>query len=64
MKKKAVLWIVPFLLYVALLGVMPQMEPDEVRYSLIASAMNETGSYVTPKSKIPSTWKNRRWFPG
>ncbi|HPC86463.1 MAG TPA: glycosyltransferase family 39 protein [Smithellaceae bacterium] len=51
MKKKAVLWIVPFLLYVALLGVMPQMEPDEVRYSLIASAMNETGSYVTPKIK-------------
>ena len=28
MKKKADLWIVPFLLYVALLGVMPQMEPE------------------------------------
>jgi len=50
-KKKYILFIIPFLLYVALLGVLPQMEPDEVRYSLIAAAMNETGNYVTPQIK-------------
>jgi 4-amino-4-deoxy-L-arabinose transferase-like glycosyltransferase len=43
--------IVPLILYVALLGVLPQMEPDEARYSLIASAMNETGNFVTPHIK-------------
>ncbi len=32
----------PFILYITCC-VMPQMEPDEARYSLIASAMNETG---------------------
>jgi len=51
MKKRYILFLVPFLLYVALLGVMPQMEPDEARYSLISSAMNETGNYVTPHIK-------------
>ncbi len=30
---------------------MPQMEPDEARYSLIAGAMNESGNYVTPHIK-------------
>ena len=41
----------PLILYIALLGVMPQMEPDEARYSLIPSAMNESGNYVTPHIK-------------
>ena len=30
---------------------MPQMEPDEARYSLIPSAMNQSGNYVTPHIK-------------
>lgn len=51
MKKRYVLFLIPFILYIAMLGVMPQMEPDEARYSLIASAMNETGNYVTPHIK-------------
>jgi 4-amino-4-deoxy-L-arabinose transferase-like glycosyltransferase len=51
MKKAVVLYVIPFILYIALLGVMPQMEPDETRYSLIPSAMNETGNYVTPHIK-------------
>jgi len=51
MKKRYVLVLIPFILYVGLLGVMPQMEPDEARYSLIAGAMNETGNYVTPHIK-------------
>ncbi|PKN88025.1 MAG: hypothetical protein CVU51_04780 [Deltaproteobacteria bacterium HGW-Deltaproteobacteria-1] len=51
MKKRYILFLIPFILYIALLGVMPQMEPDEARYSLIASAMNETGNYVTPHIK-------------
>jgi hypothetical protein len=51
MNKKTVLFLIPFILYVAMLGVMPQMEPDEARYSLISSAMNETGNYVTPHIK-------------
>jgi 4-amino-4-deoxy-L-arabinose transferase-like glycosyltransferase len=51
MKKAVVLYIIPFILYIALLGVMPQMEPDETRYSLIPSAMNQTGNYVTPHIK-------------
>lgn len=51
MKKIYILLLVPFILYIALLGVMPQMEPDETRYSLIPSAMNETGNYVTPHLK-------------
>lgn len=51
MRKRYVLFLVPLILYVALLGALPQMEPDEARYSLIASAMNETGNYVTPRIK-------------
>jgi 4-amino-4-deoxy-L-arabinose transferase-like glycosyltransferase len=51
MKKIYILLLIPFLLYIALLGVMPQMEPDETRYSLIPSAMNATGNYVTPYIK-------------
>lgn len=51
MKKRYILFMVPLILYVALLGVLPQMEPDEARYSLISSAMNETGNYVTPHIK-------------
>jgi 4-amino-4-deoxy-L-arabinose transferase-like glycosyltransferase len=51
MKKIYILFLIPLILYVALLGVMPQMEPDEARYSLIPSAMNETGNYVTPHIK-------------
>lgn len=51
MKKAVVLYVIPFILYIVLLGVMPQMEPDETRYSLIPSAMNETGNYVTPHIK-------------
>lgn len=51
MKKRYILFLIPMILYVALLGFMPQMEPDEGRYSLIPSAMNETGNYVTPHIK-------------
>ncbi|MEE9911113.1 MAG: glycosyltransferase family 39 protein [Deltaproteobacteria bacterium] len=51
MEKKYILFLIPVILYVALLGVMPQMEPDEARYSLIPSAMNATGNYVTPHIK-------------
>jgi len=40
--------IIPVFLYVFLLPVMPLMEPDEARYSDIASLMNRTGDYVTP----------------
>ena len=42
------LFIIPLFLYIALLPVMPLMEPDEARYSDIASLMNRTGDYVTP----------------
>ncbi len=51
MQKKYILFLIPLILYVGLLGSMPQMEPDEARYSLIASAMNESGNYVTPHIK-------------
>lgn len=51
MQKRIILFLVPAVLYIALLGVMPQMEPDEARYSLIASTMNQTGNYVTPHIK-------------
>lgn len=48
-QKTLILFIVPALLYVALLPVMPLMEPDEGRYSDIPSLMNRTGDYVTPR---------------
>ncbi len=51
MQKKYVLFLIPLFLYIGLLSVLPQMEPDEARYSLIASAMNESGNYVTPHIK-------------
>jgi 4-amino-4-deoxy-L-arabinose transferase-like glycosyltransferase len=51
MQKRYVLLLVPFILYIGLLGVMPQMEPDEARYSLIPSAMNQSGNYITPHIK-------------
>jgi 4-amino-4-deoxy-L-arabinose transferase-like glycosyltransferase len=43
------LLVTPLLLYVMLLPVMPLMEPDEARYSDIASSMNRSGDYVTPR---------------
>jgi len=51
MQKKYILFLIPFILYIGLLSVMPQMEPDETRYSLIARAMNESGNYITPHIK-------------
>ena len=42
------LFIIPLFLYISLLPVMPLMEPDEARYSDIASLMNRTGDYITP----------------
>lgn len=51
MQKKYILFLMPFILYIGLLSVMPQMEPDEARYSLIPSAMNQSGNYVTPQIK-------------
>jgi 4-amino-4-deoxy-L-arabinose transferase-like glycosyltransferase len=51
MQKRYILFLIPLILYIALLSTMPQMEPDEARYSLIASAMNESGNYVTPHIK-------------
>jgi 4-amino-4-deoxy-L-arabinose transferase-like glycosyltransferase len=42
------LFIIPIFLYIFLLPVMPLMEPDEARYSDIASLMNRTGDYITP----------------
>jgi 4-amino-4-deoxy-L-arabinose transferase-like glycosyltransferase len=51
MQKKYILFLIPLILYIGLLATMPQMEPDEARYSLIASAMNESGNYVTPHIK-------------
>ncbi len=51
MQKKYILFLIPLILYIGLLSVMPQMEPDEARYSLIASAMNESGNYITPHIK-------------
>ncbi len=51
MQKKYILLLIPFILYIGLLSVMPQMEPDEARYSLIPSAMNQSGNYITPHIK-------------
>lgn len=51
MQKKIILFLMPLILYVGLLSILPQMEPDEARYSLIADAMNESGNYVTPHIK-------------
>jgi len=51
MQKIYILFLIPFILYIGLISVMPQMEPDEARYSLISSAMNQSGNYVTPHIK-------------
>jgi len=51
MQKKYILFLIPLILYIGLLAVLPQMEPDEPRYSLIAQSMNESGNYVTPHIK-------------
>jgi hypothetical protein len=49
--KWLILFIVPLLIYVAVLPALPLIEPDEGRYSLIPQEMNQTGDYVTPKLK-------------
>ncbi|MDQ5987954.1 MAG: Undecaprenyl phosphate-alpha-4-amino-4-deoxy-L-arabinose arabinosyl transferase [Syntrophus sp. SKADARSKE-3] len=49
--KAFILFIMPLILYAALLPVMPLMEPDEGRYALIPHAMNATADYVTPHLK-------------
>ncbi len=49
--KVLVLFIIPLILYVGLLPVMPLMEPDESRYSLIPRSMNKSGDYITPRLK-------------
>lgn len=46
-----VLFLLPLMLYMAPLFFIPLLEPDETRYSLIPSAMNATGDYVTPRLK-------------
>jgi len=51
MQKRYILFLIPLILYIGFLPVMPQMEPDEARYSLIAAAMNASGNYVTPHIK-------------
>lgn len=51
LRKLYILFLIPLILYFGLLPVLPQMEPDETRYSLIAAAMNESGNYVTPRLK-------------
>jgi 4-amino-4-deoxy-L-arabinose transferase-like glycosyltransferase len=50
-KKEKILFllIIPLFLYIFVLPVMPLMEPDEARYSDIASLMNRTGDYITPR---------------
>ena len=49
--KKTIFFILPFIIYLALLAVVPLMEPDEGRYSAIPSEMNHSGDYVTPHLK-------------
>ncbi len=49
--KKIIFLFLPFVVYMALLSVMPLMEPDEGRYSAIPDEMNRTGDYVTPHLK-------------
>ncbi|MDP1993383.1 MAG: glycosyltransferase family 39 protein [Syntrophales bacterium] len=49
--KTLILFLIPLLLYVVSLPFVPLMEPDEGRYSVISSAMNATGDYVTPRLK-------------
>jgi 4-amino-4-deoxy-L-arabinose transferase-like glycosyltransferase len=51
MRKRYILFLIPLILYIGLLSILPQMEPDEARYSLIASSMNSSGNYITPHIK-------------
>jgi len=46
--KILILFIAPFLLYIALLPFLPLLEPDEARYSNVSRLMNISGDYVTP----------------
>ncbi|HOL60012.1 MAG TPA: glycosyltransferase family 39 protein [Syntrophales bacterium] len=46
-----ILLVMPALLFVAVLPLMPLMDPDEGRYALIPREMNERGDYVTPHLK-------------
>ena len=49
--KKIIFFFLPFIIYLALLAVVPLMEPDEGRYSAVPSEMNHSGDYVTPHLK-------------
>ena len=49
--KKIIFFFLPFIIYLALLAVVPLTEPDEGRYSAIPSEMNHSGDYVTPHLK-------------
>jgi 4-amino-4-deoxy-L-arabinose transferase-like glycosyltransferase len=49
--KKTIFFVLPFIIYIALLAVTPLMEPDEGRYSAIPSEMNDSGDYITPHLK-------------
>ncbi len=49
--KTLIFFVIPFIIYIALLAVIPLMEPDEGRYSAIPSEMNLSGDYVTPHLK-------------
>ena len=49
--KILVLFLLPAMLYLMPLSFIPLMEPDEGRYSVISSAMNATGDYITPRLK-------------
>jgi len=49
LNKKIILFFIPLLLYLSLLSVMPLMEPDEARYSIIPGFMNSSGDYITPR---------------
>jgi len=49
--KPLIFFVIPFIIYIALLTFMPLMEPDEGRYSAIPSEMNQSGDYITPHLK-------------
>ncbi|HVO65383.1 MAG TPA: glycosyltransferase family 39 protein [Syntrophales bacterium] len=49
--KTLIFFVIPFIIYIALLTIMPLMEPDEGRYSAIPSEMNQSGDYTTPHLK-------------
>lgn len=49
--KTLIFFVIPFIIYIAILAFMPLMEPDEGRYSAIPSEMNHSGDYITPHLK-------------